>query len=69
MTERFLAVLKWLDPHEQALRLTEQTSNLVDLDSVRSGSEILFDQYSGTLLTGLYLVRGMDMIFIKCWKE
>jgi hypothetical protein len=69
MTERFLAVLKWLDPHEQALRLTEQTSNLVDLDSVRSGSEILFDQYSGTLLAGLYLVRGKDMIFIKCWKE
>jgi hypothetical protein len=67
--ERFLVLLKWLEPEEQARSIGEKASNLVDLDSFGGGSEAMFDQYNEGLLTGLYLFRGADMIFIKCWKE
>jgi hypothetical protein len=67
--ERFLVLLKWLEPEEQARVFSEKALNLVDLDSFGGGSEAIFDQYNGEFLTGLYLFRGADMIFIKCWNE
>jgi len=67
--KRFLVLLKCLEPEEQARSIGEKALNLVDLDSFSGGSEVVFDQYDGELLTGLYLFHGADMLFIKCWKE
>jgi hypothetical protein len=66
--ERMLALLKYLDSEECYQRISEGL-NVLDLDSLAEGSELLLDQYIEGVLKGLYVYRGSDMIFIRCWKD
>ena len=67
-SERMCTRLKYLDPRE-CPHLSAEAMNMLDLDLLAEGSEVVLDQYIEGIFKEVYLYKKSDMVFVQCWKE